>query len=85
MTDTPSLAPSTAASDTIDATLRRSASRFPDRVALTFADRRWTYAALDAAAPGTNAALLADRLPEPEADGHSYLKIPLNRFRPLAG
>ncbi|MCT1639665.1 fatty acyl-CoA synthetase [Dietzia cinnamea] len=49
MTDTPSLAPSTAASDTIDATLRRSASRFPDRVALTFADRRWTYAALDAA------------------------------------
>ena len=35
MTDTPSLAPSAAASDTIDATLRRSASRFPDRVALT--------------------------------------------------
>lgn len=29
--------------------------------------------------------LRGGRLPEPEADGHSYLKIPLNRFRPLAG
>ncbi|WP_241725887.1 MULTISPECIES: fatty acyl-CoA synthetase [unclassified Dietzia] len=40
---------STASSSTIDAVLRRSAARFPDRVALTFADRRWTYAALDSA------------------------------------
>jgi len=34
---------------TVDGVLRRSAGRTPDRVALTFADRSWTYAELDAA------------------------------------
>jgi fatty-acyl-CoA synthase len=35
---------------TVDGVVRRSARRTPDRVALTFADRSWTYAELDAAA-----------------------------------
>ena len=34
---------------TVEGVLRRSAGRTPDRVALTFADRSWTYAELDAA------------------------------------
>lgn len=34
---------------TVDGVLRRSARRTPDRVALVFADRSWTYAELDAA------------------------------------
>jgi len=34
---------------TVDGVVRRSAGRTPDRVALTFADRSWTYAELDAA------------------------------------
>jgi fatty-acyl-CoA synthase len=33
--------------NTIDALLRRSAARFPDRHALTFGDRTWTYHELD--------------------------------------
>jgi fatty-acyl-CoA synthase len=33
----------------VDGIIRRSARTFRDRVALTFADREWTYAALDAA------------------------------------
>lgn len=48
------------ASGTIDAVLRRSASRYPGRIALTFEDRRWTYAELDAAVDRI-AALLANR------------------------
>ncbi|WP_010541853.1 fatty acyl-CoA synthetase [Dietzia alimentaria] len=48
------------ASGTIDAVLRRSASRYPGRIALTFGDRRWTYAELDAAVDRV-AALLANR------------------------
>ncbi|MFN3338764.1 MAG: acyl-CoA synthetase, partial [Dietzia sp.] len=49
MTTTPrSLSPAVS-SATTDAVLRRAAARFPHRVALTFADRRWTYAALDTA------------------------------------
>jgi fatty-acyl-CoA synthase len=32
---------------TVDGTLQRSAARHPDRTALLFADRTWTYAALD--------------------------------------
>ncbi|MFL6125205.1 fatty acyl-CoA synthetase [Actinophytocola sp.] len=32
---------------TVDGLLRRSAARTPDRVALRFGDREWTYAALD--------------------------------------
>ena len=34
---------------TIGRVLERSARRTPDRLALTFADRRWTYADLDSA------------------------------------
>lgn len=49
MTTSPLPTLSTASAGTIDAILRRSASRFPNRVALTFADRRWTYSELDAA------------------------------------
>ncbi|AWB91229.1 acyl-CoA synthetase [Aeromicrobium chenweiae] len=36
-------------SSTVDGTLRRSAARHPDRTALLFGDRSWTYAELDAA------------------------------------
>jgi len=38
--------------------VRRSASRTPDRVALRFADRVWTYAELDDAVTRAAAALL---------------------------
>ena len=40
---------SAASAGTVDAILRRSASRHPGRTALTFGDRRWTYSELDAA------------------------------------
>ncbi|HJC30461.1 MAG TPA: AMP-binding protein [Candidatus Dietzia intestinipullorum] len=60
MTTTP-LAPSPAVSSaTVDAVLRRSASRHPDHLALTFAGRRWTYAQLDTAVDRV-ARLLLDR------------------------
>ncbi|GLU49253.1 fatty acyl-CoA synthetase [Nocardiopsis ansamitocini] len=36
-----------AQASTVDGVLRRSAARFPDRTALRFADRSWTYAELD--------------------------------------
>ncbi|MDX2355316.1 fatty acyl-CoA synthetase [Dietzia sp. PP-33] len=49
MTTTPQPVTPAVSSATIDAVVRRTASRFPDRVALTFAERRWTYAALDSA------------------------------------
>ena len=49
MTSSPLPTLSSASAGTVDAILRRSAARFPDRIALTFADRRWTYAELDAA------------------------------------
>jgi fatty-acyl-CoA synthase len=49
MTTPPPTALSAASAGTVDAILRRSASRHPDRIALTFADRRWTYAELDRA------------------------------------
>lgn len=58
-------------SGTVDAVLRRSASRFPDRVALTFAGRRWTYAELDAAVDRV-AVLLGDRGLEPGARVAAY-------------
>ena len=60
MTPTPSALLSTAGSGTVDAVLRRSAARYPDRTALTFADRRWSYSDLDAAVDRV-AALLAGR------------------------
>ena len=60
MTTTPLPSLSSASAGTVDAILRRSASRFPDRIALTFADRRWTYSELDAAVDRA-ATLLAGR------------------------
>ncbi|MFF1421496.1 fatty acyl-CoA synthetase [Streptomyces sp. NPDC058280] len=42
---------------TVDGVVRRSAARIPDRVAVRYADRVWTYAELDAAV-STAAALL---------------------------
>jgi fatty-acyl-CoA synthase len=46
-------------SSTVDDIIRRSASRWPDRVGLLFADRSWTYAQLDAAVSRAAGALLA--------------------------
>ena len=60
MTTPPPAVPPAVSSGTVDAVLRRSAARFPDRVALTFADRRWTYAELDSAVDRV-ASLLSDR------------------------
>ncbi|MFE9399105.1 acyl-CoA synthetase [Streptomyces flavidovirens] len=45
-------------SSTVDGIVRRSARRSPDRIALRYADRSWTYAALDTAV-STAAAELA--------------------------
>ena len=47
---------------TVGQVLSRSAARSPDRLALTFADRSWTYAELDRAAGRVAAALLAQGL-----------------------
>ena len=58
MTSTPQPVPSAVGSATVDAVLRRSAARYPDRTALTFDDRRWTYAALDSAVDRVAAMLL---------------------------
>ena len=44
---------------TVGAVLRRSARRTPQRLALTFAERRWSYAELDVAAGRVAAGLLA--------------------------
>jgi fatty-acyl-CoA synthase len=49
--------PTTRAS-TVDGMLRRSAARHPDRTALLFADRSWTYAELDDAVSRAARALL---------------------------
>ena len=43
---------------TVDGILTRSAARWPDRVALRFADREWTFAELEAAVSRAAAALL---------------------------
>ncbi|MBV9819506.1 MAG: AMP-binding protein [Solirubrobacterales bacterium] len=43
---------------TIGGVLSRSASRYPDKLALTFADRRWTYAELERGVGRVAAALL---------------------------
>jgi len=45
-------------SSTVDGMLGRSAARHPDRTALLFADRTWTYAELDAAVSRAAQALL---------------------------
>ncbi len=60
MTTTPLTVPPAVSSGTVDAVLRRSAARYPDRLALTFADRRWTYAELDSAVDRV-ATLLSNR------------------------
>ncbi|MGQ4271678.1 fatty acyl-CoA synthetase [Nocardiopsis changdeensis] len=46
-------------SSTVDGVLHRSAARTPDRTALVFGDRTWTYAGLDAAVTRAAARLLA--------------------------
>ncbi|WP_436888713.1 fatty acyl-CoA synthetase [Nocardiopsis dassonvillei] len=46
-------------SSTVDGVLRRSAARTPERTALVFGDRTWTYAELDAAVTRAAARLLA--------------------------
>ena len=43
---------------TVGAVLKRTAGRIPDRLALTFGDRRWSYAELDRGAGRVAAALL---------------------------
>ncbi|MFM1723053.1 acyl-CoA synthetase [Rhodococcus sp. PAM 2766] len=45
--------------DTVDGVLRRTAARQPDRTALTFDDRRWTYRELDDAVTRAAGRLLA--------------------------
>ncbi|MER5673727.1 acyl-CoA synthetase [Pseudonocardia alni] len=45
-------------SSTVDDVLRRSALRFPDRTALVFEDRRWTYRELDEAVTRAAATLI---------------------------
>ncbi|QBJ96304.1 acyl-CoA synthetase [Rhodococcus sp. ABRD24] len=45
--------------DTVDGVLRRAAARQPDRTALTFGDRTWTYRELDDAVTRAAARLLA--------------------------
>lgn len=69
-TSLPPLPPSVS-SGTIDSVLRRSAARFPERTALTFSDRRWTYAELDAAVDKVAAKLAALDL-EPGARVAAY-------------
>lgn len=49
MIDAPRAATDDPRAGTVDALLRRSARRTPDRVALTFTDRSWTYRQLDEA------------------------------------
>ena len=44
---------------TVAGVLERSARRLPHKLALTFADRRWTYAELDRAVGRVAARLLA--------------------------
>ena len=50
--------PAPAYPSTVGAVLKRTAGRIPGRLALTFADRRWTYAELDRGADRVAAALL---------------------------
>ena len=52
------MVPSDPRSSTVDGVLRRSAGRVPDRTALVFADRSWTYAELDAAVSRAAGALV---------------------------
>ena len=64
---------------TVDGVLRRSAGRTPDRVALVFGDRTWTYAELDAATSRAAGHLLGlglapgDRVATVGANSDAYL------------
>ncbi|MFJ8386424.1 fatty acyl-CoA synthetase [Streptomyces sp. NPDC094438] len=49
-------------SSTVDGIVRRSARRTPERTAVRYADRAWTYAGLDAAVSTAAAALAAEGL-----------------------
>ena len=74
-------------SSTVDDIVRRSAARHPDRVALVFDDRTWTYAALDDAVSRAAAHLLGLGLDRrrPGRDGRGQLRrLParLPRLRP---
>ena len=66
-------------SSTVDDIVRRSAGRTPDRVALVFADRSWTYAELDAAVSRAAGHLLSlglaagDRVATVGANSDAYL------------
>ena len=66
-------------SSTVDQIVHRSAARTPDRVALTYADRSWTYAELDAAVSRAAAHLLSlglshgDRVATVGANSDAYL------------
>ncbi|GGB47156.1 acyl-CoA synthetase [Flexivirga endophytica] len=62
-----------AQSNTVDDVIRRSASRFGDRVALRFEDRVWTYAELDRAVDAVAAYLRSLQL-EPGARVAAYGK-----------
>ncbi|MEV8310499.1 acyl-CoA synthetase [Streptomyces flavidovirens] len=59
---------------TVDGIVRRSARRSPDRIALRYADRSWTYAALDTAVSTAAAELAAHGLEDGDrvaAYGHN--------------
>ncbi|MGW7196325.1 acyl-CoA synthetase [Streptomyces chryseus] len=61
-------------SSTVDGIVRRSARRTPDRTALRYADRSWTYAGLDAAVSTAAAELVAHGLEDGDrvaAYGHN--------------
>ncbi|WP_028813397.1 acyl-CoA synthetase [Streptomyces flavidovirens] len=61
-------------SSTVDGIVRRSARRSPDRIALRYADRSWTYAALDTAVSTAAAELVAHGLEDGDrvaAYGHN--------------
>jgi fatty-acyl-CoA synthase len=66
-------------SSTVDDVLRRSAGRTPDRVALVFGDRSWTYAELDAGVSRAAGHLLSlglsrgDRVATVGANSDAYL------------
>lgn len=66
-------------SSTVDDVVRRSARRYPDRVALHYLDRSWTYAQLDAAATRAAGRLLGtglqpgDRVATVGANSDAYL------------
>jgi fatty-acyl-CoA synthase len=66
-------------SSTVDDVLRRSAGRHPDRIALVFAERTWTYAALDDAVSRAAVHLLSlglrhgDRVATVGANSDAYL------------